>query len=356
MTKLHRLDANGLAGLQRALDAVGAKPDAMTLLHRWAAMVAHRPSRSTATAASSTGGNADAFTADIAAATTSSGPTRRPTATPAPGQRRRLRPAARRQPAGSSADEISLDRASRAPTPRSGQPVEWTVDSTPPDAADGEGDTCATPPAAGTGAPALYSGCGDNLDRSIARTVTVPAGDPTLTFDALWDIEEALGLRRSCRSPTTTARPGRASRPTDTTSEHDPDADPAIVDQLPGLTASSDGYQTETADLTDWAGQDVLIAFRYMTDGAAGRVGLVGPQHRRRQARPFPATLDGWQTQTQLNPTRSTTGRSSWSRTAPRATPVQYHRMRLDGSHAGTLSGDALREAIGSTPRRSGPS
>ncbi len=40
MTKLHRLDANGLKGLDKALDAVGAKPSAMQVLHRWQSTVA----------------------------------------------------------------------------------------------------------------------------------------------------------------------------------------------------------------------------------------------------------------------------------------------------------------------------
>ena len=51
-------------------------------------------------------------------------------------------------------------------------PVEWTVD------ADGhEGDS------------ALYSGSGDNLDRAIIDSVSVPAGTPALTFDTLYNTE-----------------------------------------------------------------------------------------------------------------------------------------------------------------------
>jgi hypothetical protein len=52
---------------------------------------------------------------------------------------------------------------------------------------------------------------------------------------------------------------------------HDPAALAAIVAQLPGLTGQNPGYPawtTMTFDLTAYAGQTVLIGFRYMTDSA----------------------------------------------------------------------------------------
>ncbi|OLS14341.1 MAG: hypothetical protein RBG13Loki_1990 [Promethearchaeota archaeon CR_4] len=53
-----------------------------------------------------------------------------------------------------------------------------------------------------------------------------------------------------------------------TTSDHDPDAHPDIVANLPGLTGycNSDDFVPMTFDLTAYAGQEVLIGFRYMTD------------------------------------------------------------------------------------------
>jgi len=51
-----------------------------------------------------------------------------------------------------------------------------------------------------------------------------------------------------------------------TTHEHDPDAYPAIIENLPGLTGSSEGWLTMNYDLSDFAGQEVSICFRYMTD------------------------------------------------------------------------------------------
>ncbi len=344
MTKLHRIDANGLRGLQRALDAVGAKPDAMTLLHRWAAMAALDLAIDR-NDGELTGGNAKAFTADTLKfhMRWANPESYRDAGAPVNGSDYvRLGDDSGFVPA----DEISTIRFRGADTAL-GEPVEWTVDSTPPVAADGDGDTCSTPPDAGTGAPALYSGCGDNLDRSIARTVTVPEGDPTLTFDSLWDIEEAwdFGVVQVSddggESWTTVPT-------TDATSEHDPEADPAIVSELPGLTASSDGYQPQTADLSDWAGEDVLLAFRYMTDSAVTESGWwvrnidVG-------GTAVPTTLDGWETQTQLNPDPVADWTVQLVSYGPRGAPVHYHRMRLNASHGATLTGDALRKAIGST-------
>jgi len=56
-----------------------------------------------------------------------------------------------------------------------------------------------------------------------------------------------------------------------TTMNHDPGALPAIVANLPGLTGQNPGYPvwtTMTFDLTAYAGQTVLIGFRYMTDSS----------------------------------------------------------------------------------------
>jgi hypothetical protein len=56
-----------------------------------------------------------------------------------------------------------------------------------------------------------------------------------------------------------------------TTMDHDPSALAAIVANLPGLTGNNPEYPdwtTMTFDLTAYAGQTVLIGFRYMTDSA----------------------------------------------------------------------------------------
>jgi immune inhibitor A len=56
-----------------------------------------------------------------------------------------------------------------------------------------------------------------------------------------------------------------------TTSDHDPSAYPGIIAYLPGLTDYNPewpDWTTMTFDLSSYAGQDVMIGFRYMTDWA----------------------------------------------------------------------------------------
>ena len=50
------------------------------------------------------------------------------------------------------------------------------------------------------------------------------------------------------------------------TSTHDPDAMPTIVNELPGLTGNSGGWVQKTVSLSQYAGQNILVQFRHMTD------------------------------------------------------------------------------------------
>lgn len=150
---------------------------------------------------------------------------------------------------------------------------------------------------------ALYSGSGDGpTDRVIVRPVTVDAAQPTLSFNARYDTEPDYdygfvqvstdgGVTFHSR-PATTTRPDAA-----------PDADPGIIEQLPGFNGDSGGLVHETVDLSDLAGQNVLIAFRLMTDGFVNQPGLwfdnvaIG-------STPVSdgTTLDGWKTITEIRP------------------------------------------------------
>lgn len=58
-----------------------------------------------------------------------------------------------------------------------------------------------------------------------------------------------------------------------TTDLHDPNAHPDIIDNLPGLTGSSEDWVNMSYDLSAYAGQEILIAFRYMTDWAFTEAG-----------------------------------------------------------------------------------
>jgi len=58
-----------------------------------------------------------------------------------------------------------------------------------------------------------------------------------------------------------------------TTTDHDPGAHPNVLANLPGLTGYYDWWFTMDFDLTPYAGQEVLLGFRYVTDWAFNEPG-----------------------------------------------------------------------------------
>ena len=108
----------------------------------------------------------------------------------------------------------------------------------------------------------LKGGQGDLLDNwAIFETV----GGGTLTFDTYYDIEEFWDfgfVQVSTDGGQTWTSLANAS----TTSQHDPNAHPTVVANLPGLTGWSGDWVTLSYDLGAYAGQDLLVAFRYVTD------------------------------------------------------------------------------------------
>lgn len=87
----------------------------------------------------------------------------------------------------------------------------------------------------------------------------------TLSFDTYIQIEEGwdFGMVQvsADRGQTWTS----LSNP-DTRSDLVADGYPAIRDNLPGFTGYTDGWVTESFDLSPWAGKVVHLAFNYMTD------------------------------------------------------------------------------------------
>lgn len=114
---------------------------------------------------------------------------------------------------------------------------------------------------------ALWAGEGDDLDRSIVYPVSVPSDGGQLTFSSKFDIEANWDFG-FVQVSTDGGKTYQTIGNDNTTSDHAEGADPAIVAQLPGLTGETDGYQPQSYDLSAYAGQDVLVSFRYMTDGA----------------------------------------------------------------------------------------
>ncbi len=110
----------------------------------------------------------------------------------------------------------------------------------------------------------LYSGTGDEVDNwAIFET----PGGGVLSFDTTWDLEDywdfAFVQVSADDGQTWTSL---ADNEGYSTSDHDPDAYPTVVDNLPGLTGLMASPVTLTYDLSAYAGQDIMVAFRLVTD------------------------------------------------------------------------------------------
>jgi immune inhibitor A len=121
----------------------------------------------------------------------------------------------------------------------------------------------------------LYSGAGDLLDNwAIFET----PGGGTLSFDTAYDAEEFWDFG-FVQVSTDGGHTWTSLANGYTTTVHDPSAHPKIVENVPGLTGCSGPVDPVTLicsldtismsfDLSPYAGQDILVAFRYVTDWA----------------------------------------------------------------------------------------
>jgi hypothetical protein len=252
MTALHNENLNGLAGFQKTLTDFRTGTSARTVLHRWAMMVAvdglldqgrqlRGGSKSLYTAptldARINWGNPDAFS--------------EPGAPPNGSDYLQLKDTAGNPLKLNDIRSLSFNGASTLPP----HPVEWTVDANPP----GQ-----------TGDPALYSGTGDLFDRAIVRSVTVPAADPNLRFNAQWNLEDGWDFTfvqvSTDGGATYQSVRCTSSRPT---LAEDPSTYPAVANirvHFPGYTGDSAGWKAETCNLSAFAGDTILVSFRNMTD------------------------------------------------------------------------------------------
>jgi immune inhibitor A len=108
-----------------------------------------------------------------------------------------------------------------------------------------------------------YSGSGNDLDNSMTRTVTLPAGNPSLTAMVNYEIETDWDYAYLTVDG--------VSVETNLSTNTDPNGQNFGF----GITDFSGGWVPLTADLTAFAGQTVEIGFRYWTDVAAVEAGFM---------------------------------------------------------------------------------
>lgn len=146
---------------------------------------------------------------------------------------------------GKELRSLSFDGASTLPT----LPLAWTVVTDDPDS---------------PGDPVLWSGNANNTDAAAVFSASVPTTDPTLRFDAKYGAEEGYDY-------------GYVQVSTDGGETYTTIPGDATVDAPlgPGLNGTTDGFETRSYDLSAYAGQDVLIAIRYVSDGGVNEGGLL---------------------------------------------------------------------------------
>ncbi|MEM3617659.1 MAG: immune inhibitor A [Candidatus Bathyarchaeia archaeon] len=112
-----------------------------------------------------------------------------------------------------------------------------------------------------------WSGADNLMDTLLVGKAYVDPADPTLVLKTYWDIEEYWDFG-FVQVSTDGGKTWTSLENEYTTYEHDPEAHPAIIANLPGLTGWSEDWITMDFDLTAYAGMNILVGFRYMTDWA----------------------------------------------------------------------------------------
>ncbi|WP_228004005.1 choice-of-anchor J domain-containing protein [Amycolatopsis sp. YIM 10] len=127
-------------------------------------------------------------------------------------------------------------------------PLRWTVVADDPDR---------------PGDPVLWSGNDYNLDSAAVTPVTVPTADPALRLLAKYGAEFGFDHAYVVVS----ADGGK----TYTTVGGDRTVDAPLG---PGLNGTTNGFEPHSFDLSAYAGQSVLLGFRYISDGGTNEGGL----------------------------------------------------------------------------------
>ncbi len=105
-----------------------------------------------------------------------------------------------------------------------------------------------------------WSGAGDDLDTTLARSLTLPAGAAALTFQTSYNIEDCDD--DPCDYAYVEVNDGSGTWTPIAGSITDPD-------EGNGIDGVSDGFVPATFDLSAYAGKTIQFRFHYVTDGAA---------------------------------------------------------------------------------------
>lgn len=119
-----------------------------------------------------------------------------------------------------------------------------------------------------------FGGKADELDTTLVRTVDLTGKtSASLSFWTWYDIEQNWDFGFVQVSTDDGANWTSLSN-ADTTSEIDSSGMPEIAANLPGFTGNSGSWKNETFDLSAFAGQNIMLQFRYMTDWGTSMAGF----------------------------------------------------------------------------------
>ncbi|MCM3567430.1 immune inhibitor A domain-containing protein [Neobacillus mesonae] len=119
-----------------------------------------------------------------------------------------------------------------------------------------------------------YGGKGDEADHKMAAEVDLTnVSKASLDFDAWYNIEPEWDYAM-VQVSTDNGQTWKSLSTDHTSSKIDPNGYPAIKENLPGYTGSSNGWIHETIDLSDYKGQKIQLQFRSMTDWATNLDGF----------------------------------------------------------------------------------
>ncbi|MFP7298483.1 choice-of-anchor J domain-containing protein [Neobacillus niacini] len=119
----------------------------------------------------------------------------------------------------------------------------------------------------------LWGNQGDEADNGLIFEADLTSvSNATLQFDHYYDIEEAwdYGMVQVSTDGGTT---WTSLENGNTRSDVDPGGYPKIKDNVPGFTGTNAEWKPESFDLSQYAGQKVLVSFRYLTDWASNEAG-----------------------------------------------------------------------------------
>ncbi|MBT2679845.1 immune inhibitor A [Bacillus sp. ISL-35] len=125
-----------------------------------------------------------------------------------------------------------------------------------------------------TGSYQYWGGQQDEIDSNMVTDVNLTGkSSATLSFDAWYDIEEQWDfafVQVSTDNGSTWKSLGNAN----TRSDVVPEGYPTILTSMPGFTGNSNGWQSQSFDLSEYAGQNIKLRLRYATDWGTSNTGF----------------------------------------------------------------------------------